>query len=1507
MSPPLVFANATTAVQITEAVQATQTAGTIVISNNKFDFPTSNYTIMLGTYSNSANITISHNTFAGNGNLTSAGISVQRMASGKTLQILHNYFIGVSVNTLNIKNSDASSNVQILFNYFDSNSPYKVSSAGSATPYYEGNYYATAQTTATSDYNIIQSLDAMEEAYRIWLLPSQDLTLNLNGGTLENIPTYYKVGAGLTLPVPERVGFEFLGWYTTEDFSGDAVTIISKEETEAKVFYANWKALGKTIIFDTDGGSSVDAIVGQPGESVVAPANPTKGGKNFVGWDGNDDGIADELPTVIPETDTIYKALWSDKKQEVGAGKDYSTIAEAVQYAKAGDTITIFAGTYNENIVIDKSITLLGANAGIAYNGTRNDETIITSIKITASEVIIDGVKLTATQAIEVTTANNITIKNSIMGGRPTANTQQTVLISGNVDGFYFLDSLVEQNNSGLTFSHYRAIHANGGTVKNVIITGSKFINHCATSVYIDGIKLTKIAGNIVIENNSFDWPGDNFTVYLGSSSIAANTVVNFNYNLFDGTVAQSGTSVRNIVSSATVNMVGNVFNNVKGTVLEVRGSSASDRTQSPVVQINNNAFVGTSTKISLCINNSNVELDGNYLFQNVAWSNNTATLTNAAASKDAALEDLVSYSVSYELGKGKVNVPLLNKYFEGYKLDLSYIIPVRVDGYEFLGWYDNPEFTGEAIKVLGTQNKNLVLYAKYNVPEYTITFKVEGETISEQTFSIDDKDINVPDIPEKAGFIGVWESYELNDNDVVVNAIYHEKGYSTSFDSTEGFEASTTYNNTEEIAFGPEAKQWKSYFGTASTTGPISTQSMQMRWYTKTPESLGYIYSDFTIYGVNTISFKAMNTNGLNVTVSYSLDEGKTWQGEQLFELTSNALEYIYVIDQNNAQNVRIKFQVTLPNASVADKSRLVIDDVVASFMTQEERETIEANKAFDQISLEDKYISDFTLPSIQGITWSVSNTSCAVLNGNDVTVTLPQAGQADELVTFTATFTINGNEYSKEYQITIPAAEEMAEPEKVNATISELKALTDEMKAAYYLTGQVTSITNTTFGNIYVKDESGESIYVYGTTASTNALVWNGILGEYAYNNPKDYSSNNLTKSILIGDTVSLLVVRTSYEGTPQLKAVLLSVTPHEHEYSEGKCTYCQQSDPNYVEPETGFGVADLTTMQLNTSYVSSTSTSGWKAQNAAIVNGATYPFMGSATAAVLNGKTTAVGNLTSPTLTGGVTKISFSYGLPFTDTKIDFTIIVTDLSNSETYEYTVSNLSATKGTAYSDSFVLSTPILGDFTIKFSNNSPSNSTSNKDRTAIWDIKWYTDNAVEHEHEYVNGECACGEKDPNYVVPEPTESWTLVTDASELQVGDQIVIVANGSAVALSTNQKTSNRGQATVTKTNNTIVLGADVQTVTLEAGKVADTFAFYTGDGYLYAASSSSNHLKTQTTLDDNGSWSISINASGIATIKAQGSNTRNWLRYNSSSSLFACYASGQADISIYKLSK
>ena len=150
-----------------------------------------------------------------------------------------------------------------------------------------------------------------------------------------------------------------------------------------------------------------------------------------------------------------------------------------------------------------------------------------------------------------------------------------------------------------------------------------------------------------------------------------------------------------------------------------------------------------------------------------------------------------------------------------------------------------------------------------------------------------------------------------------------------------------------------------------------------------------------------------------------------------------------------------------------------------------------------------------------------------------------------------------------------------------------------------------------------------------------------------------------------------------------------------------------------------------------------------------------------------------------------------------------------------------------------------------------------------------------------------------------------PTGTATLVEDAADLAVGDQIVIVATKYDYALSTTQNSNNRGVVEITKEGNDVVLNDAVQVLTIENGAAAGQFAFQTGAGYLYAASTSSNHLKTGTTLNNKASFTISID-NGVATIKADQSE-RNWLRFNSTNSpkIFSCYTSGQADVSIYKV--
>lgn len=145
---------------------------------------------------------------------------------------------------------------------------------------------------------------------------------------------------------------------------------------------------------------------------------------------------------------------------------------------------------------------------------------------------------------------------------------------------------------------------------------------------------------------------------------------------------------------------------------------------------------------------------------------------------------------------------------------------------------------------------------------------------------------------------------------------------------------------------------------------------------------------------------------------------------------------------------------------------------------------------------------------------------------------------------------------------------------------------------------------------------------------------------------------------------------------------------------------------------------------------------------------------------------------------------------------------------------------------------------------------------------------------------------------------------WVLVTNTSEIEDDTRIIIAAKDYNAALSTNQKTDNRGQATITKKYNTVIFGEDVQKLSLEVGISKNTFALNTGLGYLYAASSSANQLKTRENYGNEGSWEISFDGV-VARVAALG-NTHNTLSYNKTSELFSCYLyeKRQKDVVIYK---
>ena len=153
---------------------------------------------------------------------------------------------------------------------------------------------------------------------------------------------------------------------------------------------------------------------------------------------------------------------------------------------------------------------------------------------------------------------------------------------------------------------------------------------------------------------------------------------------------------------------------------------------------------------------------------------------------------------------------------------------------------------------------------------------------------------------------------------------------------------------------------------------------------------------------------------------------------------------------------------------------------------------------------------------------------------------------------------------------------------------------------------------------------------------------------------------------------------------------------------------------------------------------------------------------------------------------------------------------------------------------------------------------------------------------------------------------------WVLVTDASELAANDYIIVAAAEENFAMKSYESGNNCRQLVVTKygkNNCFLTWTEEVGVFQLVANGSNYTIQDVNSKEYLYAAGTgSNNYLKAADEVPADADaakpyiWTISY-TDGVATVKATSDN-RNTLMYNTGSDLFACYASGQKAIAIYK---
>ena len=534
-----------------------------------------------------------------------------------------------------------------------------------------------------------------------------------------------------------------------------------------------------------------------------------------------------------------------------------------------------------------------------------------------------------------------------------------------------------------------------------------------------------------------------------------------------------------------------------------------------------------------------------------------------------------LTFAINYVLDGGTNSENNPNEYVPE-KLPLLLENPTK-SGYKFVGWYDNENFTGEAITEIsaGTMG-DVTLYAKWNALDYRISYELNGGTNAENPDGYDVSDLPVSlHAPSRTGYI--FKGWYMGENrvlaipvgttgNVVVSAKWEPITYTIDFDTNGGLPTLSSIDYTIEsdsFTLQEITKAGYTFDGwyngetkvTEITTGTYGNMTLVAKW-TADLYTISYDLAD----GVNSPENPTSYTieSGL-ITLKDPTREGYTFAGWY------NGEQLVTTIDSNTLENITLtaKWKITTDHEGT-EVDPYSVDDAlkVAGTLTKGNSTT-------------DKYYIKGIVSEITELSTSYGNATFKITvdgktilvfraknEGNQNFTSTDDLYVGDEVVIYGNITNYNGTlEITNCYVVSnnkVARPEPIEEPEVVDKTLQEIIDMDDatNKEASYKITvivlgwGKSLTSYDTTankYGNMIVSDlESLNKIVVFGATATISALVWDSTNGKYTYTNKQDFLTNAITKSINIGDTLELIVIRDSYNGNTQLNAIVTKVTP-------------------------------------------------------------------------------------------------------------------------------------------------------------------------------------------------------------------------------------------------------------------------------------------------------------------------------------------------------------------------
>ena len=165
-----------------------------------------------------------------------------------------------------------------------------------------GGWYTDEDCTDGNEYNFTAPVTKGMTLTAKWTANSYTITFDTNGGSAV-APITQDYGTDITAPAaPTKTGYTFMGWEPE---------IPATMPAEDMTITAKWSINQYTVTFDTDGGSAVAPITQDYGTAITAPADPTREGYTFIGWDK-------AIPTTMPAENMTITAKWKDSEKPTG-------------------------------------------------------------------------------------------------------------------------------------------------------------------------------------------------------------------------------------------------------------------------------------------------------------------------------------------------------------------------------------------------------------------------------------------------------------------------------------------------------------------------------------------------------------------------------------------------------------------------------------------------------------------------------------------------------------------------------------------------------------------------------------------------------------------------------------------------------------------------------------------------------------------------------------------------------------------------------------------------------------------------------------------------------------------------------------------------------------------------------------------------------------------------------------------------------------------------------------